>query len=1009
MQRFSYEQMHRPYTYIIHLLLKTVLLSALLHSVSIRAQQLQATLSHYSTDDGLPSNAVADIRQDSYGYLWIATWNGLARFDGFSFLNYNTGVDSNMPFMHNRILDITFDKAQNVWLRMYDGRIFVLNRKTERIENPIENRFDNRETMTDIPLCCADDGSILAFVPDKGLLKMWLDSRGYQAEMVRMNAKATCMDTGKNGTVWIGTQDGLFKLSGKHYEKTQKAETTGRVICICTSDNGVFAGTFGGEIVALDHNGKRLKTWNIGAKVGSLFADSRGNLWFSVDDSGVRRLDMATGEVKTYRHEVSVPKDDAMKAVVSEVDGIVWVRMNRGGFGYYNRAADRVEYFYNDPSTAWCLSNAVGCFNVSPEGIVWESTSRHGLERLEIIKPTIALIKPFGTQEKRYVNNIRAIHYDTHNRMLMVGSKNSELLITDRNGLQTMLQTDDKGEPLGRIYDITQDNSDNYWISTKGDGLLKMTRNGNGYSFTRYRHSAANRQSISSDNVYCTVVDDNGNLWVATYDGGVNILTRRKDGKEVFINTNNALRHYPKGAYMKARTLTKDKEGNVWVGTTDGLLVMSCRNGVVKAEKASGMYTGANGLRSLDIVCLACAPDGTVWVGTNGGGLSRCTGRNANGKWTFETLKAKTGIPSDEVKSITFDRRGNVWFATDHTICSFDKRKHIVSSFGIQDGVDDTTCSEGCAVALPNGKLLFGTINGYYIVDMKRIGSQAKSGLRLTITDFWLDGERTPLYCGTGNGLPDEMTVTLPHHGSSVEFCFASLNHKLQRRVHYQYLLEGHDKHWRDADETRTAAYSSLPAGTYTLRIRAFILESPDSSDQCSVVIHVPPHFLLSAKAVWIYIVMIVLTAILLLHIRQKRLARLAKMRVLKIGPQEIAFAQKADYDFVKQQLDWLENHFSDSSLKVEDLVAVSKMSRTSYYNELKSLTGLSPKELVSDFRLKKAKMMLEKTDTTVAEIAYKTGFNDPVYFTRLFRTTFGMTPTQYRKESNGQETTEKP
>ena len=119
-----------------------------------------------------------------------------------------------------------------------------------------------------------------------------------------------------------------------------------------------------------------------------------------------------------------------------------------------------------------------------------------------------------------------------------------------------------------------------------------------------------------------------------------------------------------------------------------------------------------------------------------------------------------------------------------------------------------------------------------------------------------------------------------------------------------------------------------------------------------------------------------------------------------------IAFTHKADYDFVKQQLDWLEAHFSDSSLKIEDLAAVSKKSRTSYYNELKSLTGLSPKELVTDFRLKKARMMLEKTDTTVAEIAYKTGFNDPVYFTRLFRTTFGMTPTQYRKQGNGGDET---
>ena len=994
-------------TYIIHLLLKTALLSVLFHAVNARSQQLQATLSHYSTDDGLPSNAVADIKQDSYGYLWIATWNGLSRFDGFTFHNYNTGFDSGIPFMHNRILDMTLDKAQNVWLRMYDGRIFVLNRRTDCLENPMENRFDNRETITELPLCCTAEGNILAYIAGKGLLEMRLDNGGYKAEMVSTKEEVTCMAAGKGGTVWIGTQKGLLKLCGRHFEEIRPTEKNGGVRCICTSDAGVYVATFGNDIVALDHNGKRLKSWYMGAPVGSLFADSRGNLWFAVDDRGVRRLDMATGAVGIYRQEVAVPQDDSNRALVSEVDGTVWVRINRGGFGYYNRAADRVEYFYNDPSTAWCLSNAVGCFNISSEGIVWESTSRHGLERLEIIKPTIALMKPFNAQEERYANNIRAIHYDAVNGLLMVGNKNSGLLITDRSGRQTLLHTDDKGISLGRIYGISQDKSGNYWIGVKGNGLIRMARNGSGYSFTRYRHAADNRQSISSDNVYCTMPDDDGNIWVATYGGGVNILVRRHDGKPVFLNAGNVLRHHPKGAYMKARTLTKDKEGNIWVGTTDGLLVMSYRNGVIKTEKASGMYAGANGLKSPDVVCLACSPDGTVWIGTNGGGISRCTGRGSDGKWKFETLKTKGSTPSDEVKSITFDRFGNVWFATDHNICSFDTRKGIISSFGVQDGVDDTSCSEGCAVALPDGKLLFGTINGYYIVDRKRIGSQAKSGLRLTITDFWLDGKRTPLDCTAANGHGKSAcaTVALPHHGSSVEFCFASLNHKLQQRVHYQYLLEGYDKTWHDADETRTAAYSGLPAGTYTLRIRAFMLESPDSGEQCTVVLRVPPHFLLSAKAVWIYIVLIVLTAILLLHVRQKRLARLAKMRVLKIGPQEIAFAQKADYDFVKSQLDWLEEHYSDSSLKIEHLVAVAKMSRTSYYNELKSLTGLSPKELVSDFRLKKAKMMLEKTDTTVAEIAYKTGFNDPVYFTRLFRTTFGMTPTQYRKQgTDGEE-----
>ena len=97
----------------------------------VRAQQLQAALSHYSTDDGLCSNAVSDIKQDGYGFIWIATWNGLSRFDGYNFYNYKTGGQSRVPFLHNRISDLEIDAMQNVWMRMYDGRVFMVDRKTE--------------------------------------------------------------------------------------------------------------------------------------------------------------------------------------------------------------------------------------------------------------------------------------------------------------------------------------------------------------------------------------------------------------------------------------------------------------------------------------------------------------------------------------------------------------------------------------------------------------------------------------------------------------------------------------------------------------------------------------------------------------------------------------------------------------------------------------------------------------------------------------------------------------
>ena len=104
-----------------------------------KAHELQALRNHYTTSDGLASNAIADIVEDRFGYIWIATWNGLSRFDGYNFCNYPTGKNSGLSNFHNRILTLTADNMGNIWMRMYDNRIFVLNRHTDIIANAFES------------------------------------------------------------------------------------------------------------------------------------------------------------------------------------------------------------------------------------------------------------------------------------------------------------------------------------------------------------------------------------------------------------------------------------------------------------------------------------------------------------------------------------------------------------------------------------------------------------------------------------------------------------------------------------------------------------------------------------------------------------------------------------------------------------------------------------------------------------------------------------------------------
>ena len=101
----------------------TILAALALTCQTVDAQQIEAARSHYSTEDGLCSNAISMLYQDDLGYIWIATWNGLSRFDGYNFYNYKTGNGSRIKNLHNRIRDLAIDQSQNIWLQMYDNRV----------------------------------------------------------------------------------------------------------------------------------------------------------------------------------------------------------------------------------------------------------------------------------------------------------------------------------------------------------------------------------------------------------------------------------------------------------------------------------------------------------------------------------------------------------------------------------------------------------------------------------------------------------------------------------------------------------------------------------------------------------------------------------------------------------------------------------------------------------------------------------------------------------------------
>jgi ligand-binding sensor domain-containing protein/AraC-like DNA-binding protein len=995
---------------VINSYLKTFLVTVfLLAGYSLlSAQQYQAKLSHYSTENGLTSNAIAQLAQDDYGYIWIATWNGLARFDGYHFFNYQTGTMSHIPHLHNRVAQITIDNQQNVWMRMYDSRVFVMQRNIDSIIDPFEGITGSEEYRSSMPVVATSNGDVLVTIDGIGIYKMRLNNDGLSSQLITTGSyTVTSMAEGYQNDIWLGTNDGIHRMDASNMTVERKGIFTDEYItCLFSNGYNIFAGTKSGKIMSFSYGQEPVVIRSGGESIGALFVDSHNLIWFADSREGVSYYDPDTHVERTFSQIVTVPDVDSWGVHFSETSGgTVWMSMNHGGYGYYDRETQEVCYFHNDPSNPWNLSNTCNASLELNEGVVWESTSRRGLEKLEIMKNTIERRKLLPNSTVLLDNEIRGLFYDTRHKLLLMANKNNALFTIAEDGSRVEYTHSEDGTPLGRIYGISKGSNGVIWLSSKDYGLFKMTaKAGGGFTLVNFQHHDDDPNSLGDNHAYQTVEDNDGNIWIATYGGGVNMMPK---GSTTFFTPKNKMKSYPRNSYQKVRTVALDKDGKVWAGTTDGILLLSYQDEHFTVDKLETSEEFPNEiLHSNDVVCLARDNQGMMWIGTNGGGLSHTTGKDTQGRWLFENFGAKDGLPSEEIRSLTFDRRGSVWFATENVLCSFDTGKRIFSTFSTLEGVDETMCSEGSAISLPNGNLIFGTINGYYYVDRDKLVNTTGTMLKLRITDFWVDDvlqspRLTRLY---KYYVPDAKEVEMPSRNSIFAIRFASLNYQLQHRVHYQYKLEGYDHNWVNAGKDRTATYEGVPAGTYRFFVRAFLLESPEKYDQKEITITVPPLFMLSKNAIWFYMLLIATFGLSLLFLRQRYLKNRSKNAAKKNVRGE---TQSESQQLVTLFDEWIANRYAVNDLTLDEFLTSVQMNRANFEETLRDVTGMSPRDYINMFRIGKAKEMLEQTSDSVADISFNCGFSDPMQFNRLFNAKTGMTPSQYRDKCRAEGETD--
>lgn len=890
------------------LLLTLLLLCACCRGFA-RTDPPQCIFHTYSTLDGLTHDRIADIYTDSRGFVWVCTWYGVSRFDGYTFKNFSTSPGDFSPLSHHRFISVSEDSNGHLWFTTYNFHVYRLNRYTEQFEDVVSliEGVDSKHYRTSFCLHDGDGGTWVA-IAGRGVARF---ADAADASPVRLDAlfdapalggEVTAMYVDDRNNAWIGAADGQLNCIAA------SAPRTARTVCRTAAPGFAFASDAGhvycvtpGAVVRADKEGGRAvqipgatsaltsiaadsvrREVYVGSRTGDLYrlagdrlarlaprgpkpqrirdlaADSHGVVWVTTPRAGITRYDPAADDYKHFEqapYTVSYNLDTITK--IAEGGGRLWIKMNQYGFGYYDREKDSVEPFYNDPRQPDCqMTNAVVRFDVHDD-VLWLSTySERGLRKAVLLRQQADVFTLGSDSPNPLSGEIRALMYDRAGRM-WVGTRDGELIAFDTasNPLYRLPAQGPRG--TGMIYALKEDSSGNIWVGTKGEGLYRLTPAGKGYDVSHFMHSAADDYSLNDDQIYCVEEDGRGRIWIATYGGGINILEDPSGHR--FIHAGNQLLHYPLDEAGRVRWLLYDRENRMFAATVDGLLVFDPGSAFrqMRFDLVQKIPGDASSLGNNDIIHICKDSQSRIWLATFGGGLNLIAGYDEAGMPHFRCYDKTYGLASNICMAVTEDKQGDLWVSTHNAVSRFDPRREVFSNYNLYDDMRNAIFSEATVLTSPLGYVLFGGGRRIFRFDPEKVRA-SRIDYDLRFTGFSV--RNRPVEAGPGSPLSESVTeagrIVLPYNFSNFRIDFASLNFAIQHMVGYMYKLEGYDQDWNVSGTANRASYSNLPIGEYTFHVKAFAGNTTAADEGITIRVSVLPPLWLTGWAKLLYVLL---------------------------------------------------------------------------------------------------------------------------------------------------------
>ena len=754
-------------------------------------------------NQGLSQNSVLTIAQDTNGFMWFGTEDGLNRYDGITFKQFRHDPMDSSSINSNSIISSLLDSHGNLWIGTF---VSGLNKYIDETETFVHYPHDPQDTLS------VGEGSIWGLLEDhEGYI--WIGTSG--AGLFRLNPN-TGISVPVNNLVsndeklkdpyvyalfedhdhqlWISTLSGVSILNLKTnalrsygYEKDKPSSLfDNSVNFVYETFDGenykIWVGTnWGGldwydpETDSFIHLGYQ-STINPDypeTSVSRMLQVSDDRLWVGTDSKGILVLDLNGKLLEIVGKRVydeTALNDDAIQSFYDDGD-IVWVGTSGGGVGKYIRNRKRFYSLIYDPLNPDGLhDNRILKIAKDSKGNLWIATWTAGL-----------------TYYNPLTNEFKTYRHDPED----AGSLSDD-------GIQ----------------DILVDQHDNLWVISQSTSLDLLRNNSD--SFTHIEADADNPKGLRSEYLFTMIEDQEGYIWLGSWMDGLFRLDPTSMEFEQFQEPGTEGVNLGDLSFY---CMFEDSRGRLWIGAeNEGLIGFDRHTQTLKQFKASPGDPSA--LPNNDVMCFLEDEDGYIWLGTYGGGISRFNPRNN----TFENFSTEDGLPSSAIYNIFQDTHGWLWMSTNNGLAQYHPKKKILKSYGIADGVLSKEFNPAGS-QLENGWLYFGGVKGitYFHPDQIRdnrhippvkftdlsimnvpIGINQKFKDRVVLKKSITTAPLLELY-------PEDLFFNLS---------FASLDYYHPGSNNYAYYMEGFDDQWRQLGTQRGVTFSNLPPGKYTFHLK---------------------------------------------------------------------------------------------------------------------------------------------------------------------------------------------